>query len=192
MLACVSFTNCDSCLNAKIAFDCKWCDSVGRCSDGFDRHRQDWLSRKCDSDAQSKETPNKCKIPPPMINNNNSSNGVTNYNTGGSPFNPSSSSSNINPGAPWSSQGPGSSASSSYAKGTREEKEPKENASSSKAGALFFLIMIAMITGAGFWVFYAYKHPTTGAGQFLIKYRPAEWRWNNGPETRYTAASIHM
>lgn len=99
----------------------------------------------------------------------------------------------MNPGAPWSSQGPGS---STFAKGSPREsdksREAKDGASGSKAGALFFLILIAMITGAGFWVFYAYKNPTTGAGQFLIKYRPAEWRWNNGPETRYTAASIHM
>ena len=63
---------------------------------------------------------------------------------------------------------------------------------SGKIGAMFFVILIAFATGIGLWVFYAYKNPQTGAGQFLIKYRPAEWRWNQAGDTRYTAASIHM
>lgn len=57
---------------------------------------------------------------------------------------------------------------------------------------MFFLILIAFVSGIGLWVFYAYKNPQTSAGQFLIKYRPAEWRWNQAGDTRYTAASIHM
>lgn len=42
------------------------------------------------------------------------------------------------------------------------------------------------------WVFYAYTHPHTGSGQFLIQYgRPQAWSWRRG-EARYTAATIHM
>lgn len=42
------------------------------------------------------------------------------------------------------------------------------------------------------WVFYAYTHPHTSSGQFLIQYgRPSAWSWRRG-EARYTAATIHM
>lgn len=41
------------------------------------------------------------------------------------------------------------------------------------------------------WVLYAYTHPHTSSGQFLIQYRPNAWRWRRG-EARYTAATIHM
>lgn len=42
------------------------------------------------------------------------------------------------------------------------------------------------------WVFYAYTHPHTSSGQFLIQYgRPQAWSWRRG-EARYTAATIHM
>ena len=29
--------------------DCRWCEALGRCSDGTDRNRQDWLKHRCDS-----------------------------------------------------------------------------------------------------------------------------------------------
>ncbi|RXG69296.1 hypothetical protein Avbf_04291 [Armadillidium vulgare] len=29
--------------------DCRWCPQVNRCSDGYDRHRQDWLEGHCES-----------------------------------------------------------------------------------------------------------------------------------------------
>ena len=42
------------------------------------------------------------------------------------------------------------------------------------------------------WIVYAYTHPHTTSGQFLINYaRPSAWSFRRG-EARYTAASIHM
>jgi len=29
--------------------ECRWCEALGRCSDGTDRNRQEWLKNKCDS-----------------------------------------------------------------------------------------------------------------------------------------------
>ena len=50
--------------------------------------------------------------------------------------------------------------------------------------ALAFVIFI--------WIIYAYFHPHTSSGQFLINYaRPSAWSFRRG-EARYTAASIHM
>ena len=167
--ACVSLSNCESCVTTNIAFECRWCDATQKCSDGFDRHRQDWLSKKCDTDSHSKETPNRCKFIPTT--------------TSSSKLSP-----NSNPGSAKSKTDH-----DGYSIHDHDsEASHASHASSSKVGALFFLILIAFVGGIGMWVFYAYKNPQTGAGQFLIKYRPAEWRWNNGADTRYTAASIHM
>lgn len=30
-------------------FQCRWCPQVNRCSDGYDRHRQDWLEGQCEN-----------------------------------------------------------------------------------------------------------------------------------------------
>ena len=162
--ACVALTDCESCVTASIAFECRWCDSVQRCSDGFDRHRQDWLLKKCDSESHSKDTPNRCKAPPP----------TTSPPPGLRPA----------AGSPSSSKQRPESSDYNYNRGAEVH--------SGKIGAMFFLILIAFVAGIGLWVFYAYKNPQTGAGQFLIKYRPAEWRWSQPGDTRYTAASIHM
>ena len=49
-----SHKDCSTCLatpenNAnKADLECRWCPDLGRCSDGTDRNRQDWLKRKCD------------------------------------------------------------------------------------------------------------------------------------------------
>lgn len=45
--ACISLRNCTQCLTAEIGFSCRWCGAVGRCSDGMDRMRQDWIHNKC-------------------------------------------------------------------------------------------------------------------------------------------------
>lgn len=48
--ACVTKKSCTECIEASAAipFQCQWCPSVGRCSDGLDRRRQEWQERSCD------------------------------------------------------------------------------------------------------------------------------------------------
>ncbi|RWS23521.1 Plexin domain-containing protein 2-like protein [Leptotrombidium deliense] len=45
---CNTVNDCNSCLTAVTSFACKWCESVKRCSDGFDRNREQWLNSNCD------------------------------------------------------------------------------------------------------------------------------------------------
>jgi len=170
---CVTLKDCESCVTSTIAnFECRWCDAVKRCSDGFDRHRQDWLLNKCDVESHSKDTPNRCVARPST--------------TPSSRLVPSGS----NPKSKTDSDLDHFGHDESHSSSTNHEGS---RATGSKAGAMFFLILIAFMSGVGLWVFYAYKNPQTSAGQFLIKYRPAEWRWSGGGDGRgYTAASIHM
>lgn len=45
---CLDSKDCESCVNAKIGFDCTWCPGAQRCSTGMDRARQEWLHKECD------------------------------------------------------------------------------------------------------------------------------------------------
>ena len=53
---CVSLSSCESCVTNSIGFDCVWCPQNERCSDGTDRHRQDWLVKGCDKQSVDKNS----------------------------------------------------------------------------------------------------------------------------------------
>uniref|UniRef100_A0A8C9N3A5 Plexin domain containing 1 n=1 Tax=Serinus canaria TaxID=9135 RepID=A0A8C9N3A5_SERCA len=59
-LSAVEFTplpsDCESCLSSELTFNCSWCHVLQRCSSGFDRYREEWLSYGCgQSDGQTCE-----------------------------------------------------------------------------------------------------------------------------------------
>lgn len=77
-----------------------------------------------------------------------------------------------------------------------ENKKLNDSSHEVEKSSAGFITTICTIFALAFvavcWVFYAYTHPHTGSGQFLIQYgRPAAWSWRRG-EARYTAATIHM
>lgn len=61
-LNCVSAQSCSLCMNRteQSNFTCEWCPELNRCSDGVDRHRADWETRKCKQNA-IKELTKECK-----------------------------------------------------------------------------------------------------------------------------------
>ncbi|XP_067824893.1 plexin domain-containing protein 1-like [Heptranchias perlo] len=44
---CLQHLSCNACANAESRFNCSWCGVLQRCSNGFDRHRQEWLDYHC-------------------------------------------------------------------------------------------------------------------------------------------------
>ncbi|XP_059812641.1 plexin domain-containing protein 1-like isoform X1 [Hypanus sabinus] len=44
---CLQHLSCNACVNAEENFNCSWCGVLQRCSNGFDRHRQEWLDYHC-------------------------------------------------------------------------------------------------------------------------------------------------
>ncbi|KAH3806313.1 hypothetical protein DPMN_134632, partial [Dreissena polymorpha] len=44
---CNQYSECESCVNSKIGFTCKWCGVINRCSDSVDWYRQEWLDQGC-------------------------------------------------------------------------------------------------------------------------------------------------
>ncbi|CAL4127854.1 unnamed protein product, partial [Meganyctiphanes norvegica] len=65
---CVSYTNCTSCLSSKV-FECQWCNKIGRCSNGLDRYRQEWLHSGCDALHSTHIDDCKNLVPPPPRTN---------------------------------------------------------------------------------------------------------------------------
>eukprot|EP00058_Branchiostoma_floridae_P008517 XP_002594005.1 hypothetical protein BRAFLDRAFT_68556 [Branchiostoma floridae] len=51
---CTQFPDCQSCVSARIGFECRWCRSLRRCSDGGkDRNKQQWVDARCDEQRPS-------------------------------------------------------------------------------------------------------------------------------------------
>uniref|UniRef100_A0A8C0JCZ8 Plexin domain containing 1 n=1 Tax=Chelonoidis abingdonii TaxID=106734 RepID=A0A8C0JCZ8_CHEAB len=44
---CLQHQSCDVCVTSKLTFNCSWCHVLQRCSSGFDRYREEWLSHGC-------------------------------------------------------------------------------------------------------------------------------------------------
>ncbi|XP_006638326.3 plexin domain-containing protein 1 isoform X2 [Lepisosteus oculatus] len=44
---CLQHETCESCLSSNFTSGCSWCNIIQRCSDGIDRHRQEWLDYGC-------------------------------------------------------------------------------------------------------------------------------------------------
>uniref|UniRef100_A0AAY4A294 PSI domain-containing protein n=1 Tax=Denticeps clupeoides TaxID=299321 RepID=A0AAY4A294_9TELE len=49
---CLQHTSCESCLNSNLTTNCGWCNTLQRCSDGIDRHRQEWLDYGCSEEVR--------------------------------------------------------------------------------------------------------------------------------------------
>ncbi|XP_069093573.1 plexin domain-containing protein 1 isoform X3 [Pleurodeles waltl] len=49
---CLQHQTCGDCVSSKLTFNCSWCHVLQRCSSGFDRYRQEWLTYGCAQEAQ--------------------------------------------------------------------------------------------------------------------------------------------
>ncbi|XP_012734899.2 plexin domain-containing protein 1 isoform X1 [Fundulus heteroclitus] len=51
---CLQHTSCEACLTSNLTSGCGWCNTLQRCSDGIDRHRQEWLDYNCPEESKGK------------------------------------------------------------------------------------------------------------------------------------------
>ncbi|XP_058532351.1 plexin domain-containing protein 1 isoform X1 [Ochotona princeps] len=51
---CLQHRSCDACMASDLAFNCSWCHVLQRCSSGWDRYRQEWLTYGCTQEAEGK------------------------------------------------------------------------------------------------------------------------------------------
>lgn len=175
---CPSFKNCGECLDNLIGFKCNWCPSLNRCSSGVDRKRQEWTNASMWTDFwQSSRVCLKwfvlgCEKTQISEDVKKCSAVITSTTTE----------------KPMTTE---SSAEGKSAQNASAVIQPDPKTSS--AGFVTTICSIfAVLFVISCWVFYAYTHPHTSSGQFLIQYgRPQAWSWRRG-EARYTAATIHM
>jgi hypothetical protein len=169
---CASLHTCESCLTANIGFECHWCDAVNRCSDGYDRQRQEWIVKNCEVSEKGASCSPNITTTTVTPNISSSTHPLT------SPV----------PGERQFDINDHNESSSAY---YNHESGSTTSSNGSGAGLMSVLIILAFFSGIALWVLYAYKNPQSSSGQFLIRYRPSQWRWGSS-EARYTAASIHM
>uniref|UniRef100_A0A8C9T4N2 Plexin domain containing 1 n=1 Tax=Scleropages formosus TaxID=113540 RepID=A0A8C9T4N2_SCLFO len=50
---CLQHRSCELCLSSTVTSGCGWCNILQRCSDGIDRHRQEWLDHGCSEAKES-------------------------------------------------------------------------------------------------------------------------------------------
>uniref|UniRef100_H3C4V0 Plexin domain containing 1 n=1 Tax=Tetraodon nigroviridis TaxID=99883 RepID=H3C4V0_TETNG len=50
---CLQHTSCELCMTSNLTTRCGWCNTLQRCSDGIDRHRQEWLDYNCPEEAKA-------------------------------------------------------------------------------------------------------------------------------------------
>eukprot|EP01147_Barroeca_monosierra_P009087 gene9087-1391_t len=61
---CHSFKTCTTCLEHDTVFDCTWCSGLGRCSDGTDRFREEFLKAQCHAEGTNRiQSTNACPSP---------------------------------------------------------------------------------------------------------------------------------
>ncbi|XP_005999575.1 plexin domain-containing protein 1 isoform X2 [Latimeria chalumnae] len=51
---CLQHESCELCAASEASFNCSWCHVLQRCSNGFDRHRQEWLDYGCVEESKEK------------------------------------------------------------------------------------------------------------------------------------------
>ncbi|XP_047215705.1 plexin domain-containing protein 1-like isoform X2 [Girardinichthys multiradiatus] len=49
---CLQHDSCEYCLSSNRTSGCSWCNVLQRCSDGMDRHRQEWLDYSCSEESK--------------------------------------------------------------------------------------------------------------------------------------------
>ncbi|XP_047426972.1 plexin domain-containing protein 1-like [Mugil cephalus] len=50
---CLLHDSCELCLSSNQTSGCSWCHVLQRCSDGMDRHRQEWLDYACSEESKN-------------------------------------------------------------------------------------------------------------------------------------------
>ncbi|XP_075767799.1 plexin domain-containing protein 1 isoform X2 [Pelodiscus sinensis] len=51
---CLQHQSCDACMTSERTFNCSWCHVLQRCSSGFDRYREEWLSHGCGQESDER------------------------------------------------------------------------------------------------------------------------------------------
>ncbi|CAL1533805.1 unnamed protein product [Lymnaea stagnalis] len=228
---CNRLSDCNTCIkHVDVAFDCRWCNTIGRCSDGLDWYRQHWDKEGCQlSHTNASEICSSLPPPTKPITDplNPSSQDISPQNPSTQKIRPQNSSSQSPSSQNPVSQSPNSKNLSSQndcnhtkdssdcaslppprkpikdpLKGV-ETKNPCENGKCNKKSefpvavvVVVVLIVCGLLGSVGGWLYYAYTHPTSKSGMWLMEHRPSQikanikfWKNNSDAGTKYKVES---
>ncbi|XP_054722760.1 plexin domain-containing protein 2-like [Uloborus diversus] len=206
---CAGKRECLSCLAPDPRLRCEWCDAVGRCSDGMDRLRQEWLEKRCSLQKEASCAANARELYASesfslcfeFIQMESSLLGrlpnymqsVVKHYMGKSPMEGATDSTTMNSATSMQSI-PGATDAVAAPEHAREESahiiQVIENGVSTGA-IVCIVVFLAISVSVAVWVFYAFRNPETPSGQFLIKYRPSQWTFRK-EEGGITSNSRHL
>ena len=146
-LACNTFTDCTACLaNRGKRYNCTWCDDIQKCSDGYDRSRQQWIRAQCHYLSSDQICSNKIE-----------DTFETNHFL----------TSTLPSKSHW-----------------ERRKEPHFSSSRKNSAfqtfrtillTLFLSVLILSLITLAVTYIYAYRHPTSPAGMWLLEHRPSTY-----------------
>ncbi|XP_052257536.1 plexin domain-containing protein 1-like isoform X4 [Dreissena polymorpha] len=219
---CNQYSECESCVNSKIGFTCKWCGVINRCSDSVDWYRQEWLDQGCvhlSGSANCSQIPTRApqaqtsSTLPSVKDGDTIQTAATvkdiyltsmttepaaDYNSQQKADVQSATVKDIyltsmttEPAADYNSQQKADVQSATVkdiyltsmttepaADYNSQQKADVQSASQSTVAIIVIVIVfvLVLIGGVGGWMYYAYTHPTTASGMWLMEHRPSQMK----------------
>ncbi|XP_064030318.1 plexin domain-containing protein 1 [Pogoniulus pusillus] len=165
---CLQHQSCEACVTSKLTFNCSWCHVLQRCSSGFDRHREEWLSYGCAQKSDEKTCEDLAEAghysAPPDSSSSPLDEDVT---TSSSLFIDSLTTEDD---TKLSQDAGGAAAVGSSSLPSQEAAAPIHTGSI--VGMVLAVLLLAGIILAGI---YISSHPTSSAALFFLERRPHHW-----------------
>ncbi|XP_046334815.2 plexin domain-containing protein 2-like isoform X2 [Haliotis rufescens] len=179
---CNIISDCKKCVNhdfEQVKFDCKWCGSLGRCSDGIDWHRAEWLNSGCsklalNSTAQCDATTTTTTT----TTTPTTTPSPTTTTPTPSPTTTATVPPTTTPSSTTTASAPANARHSSADCGGNNTEGLCKNPNNFPVGAVVAIVILLLVVfvGVGVWVFYAYTHPTSASGMWLMEHRPSQMK----------------
>ncbi|KAM4692102.1 plexin domain-containing protein 1 [Rhinophrynus dorsalis] len=163
---CLQQTSCEQCLTSVPTFNCSWCHVLQRCSSGFDRYRQDWLTYGCAQESQTTS----CEEFTELLSPPDSSSSPP----------PASSEGNLWTSTPSvKSEGlttEDDTKLTQYAGDELQEELPKQGKSQVHSGTIVGIVLaVLLITIIILAVIYINRHSGKQGRHCCVQYRPHQW-----------------
>ncbi|KAH9519075.1 Plexin domain-containing protein 1 [Bulinus truncatus] len=227
---CNRLLDCNSCVkHENMKFDCKWCNTIGRCSDGLDWYRQHWDKEGC----QQSNGSSVIECPPVTTTGNPTSSwsftdtteisqnlqkkmvddcGLPNVTEICSPFphlvrpitdslypDSEGTCNHTNETSDCSSLPPPMKSVTDLLSLVAGMKDPCQNGKCNQKNnfpvaviVVIVFIICGLLAAIGGWVYYAYTHPTSKSGMWLMEHRPSQikanikfWKSSTDAGTKY-------
>ncbi|XP_077995844.1 plexin domain-containing protein 2-like [Glandiceps talaboti] len=188
---CNTFSDCESCEQSKIGFNCTWCPKLKLCSDGFDRNRQQWIDNDCHNrwtDSPCILTTTTTTAPTTQLHPSqkaNDSESVTTVTSANKPTKPVVITHAL-PTTTTESVDTTTKAPSHIKPIVKGPVAPSSSGVSIRGVIVIVpIVIITPVIIAVVWICYAYWHPTTKSGLFLIQIQRSHSNRKNNRDVKY-------